>query len=333
MHPDDERFYLVLDRYLAGEASPSDADAVRQWLAADPQRAVLLDDLRLIKRVAAEAPPDADVDAAWRKMAAVLDAPRRRGLRRPLLVSLAAAAAIIAVVWGTGGAGLLHRSPEWKENVTAAASRVSVRLRDGTHVTLAPKSRLRYTTDFGSTQRDVYLDGEAYFQVQPDAQRPFRVHTAGSVTEDLGTAFVIEAYADQATTEVVVAEGRVALRRVDTTARSAPPALVLGARDLGRLDSGGVATLQRGIDVQRHLAWTRGVLAFDAEPLGDAVLTLERWYNVEIRLEPGARALAGRRLTATFSNEPVDLVLARIALTLRLRVDREGLVWLLRTGS
>jgi len=138
---------------------------------------------------------------------------------------------------------------------------------------------------------------------------------------------------------VVVAEGRVALWRADTTAASrargarpdAWPALVLGARDLGRLDSSGATTFRHGVDVRRYLAWTRGVLAFDGAPLSDVVLTLERWYNVEIRLADSA--LGGRRLTATFTNEPIDLVLKRIALTLGLRVERvEGSVFVVRPG-
>jgi len=183
----------------------------------------------------------------------------------------------------------------------------------------------------------VERDGEAYCEVAAGARRPRRVHAAGSVTEDLGTSFVVRAYADRVATEVVVAEGRVALRRADTTAASrargarpdAWPALVLGARDLGRLDASGAATFRHGVDVGRYLAWTRGVLAFDGAPLSDVVTTLERWYNVEIRLADSA--LAMRRLTATFANEPIDLVLKRMALTLGLRVERaDGSAFVLR---
>src|SRR2546423_1672069 len=91
------------------------------------------------------------------------------------------------------------------------------------------------------------------------------------------------------------------------------------------------ATVRRGVDVGRQLAWTRGVLAFDGTPLGEVVRTLERWYNVEIRLDDSA--LAARRLTATFQNESIDLVLQRIALTVGLRVERaDGSVILLRNG-
>jgi transmembrane sensor len=333
VHPEDERLHLLLDRYLAGEASAADAHAVREWLADDPEHGLLLEDLRLIKRVAAERPPESGAAAAWAKAVKALEVapvPKARVSRRVLVAVLAAAAVVIALIGGPVVEGLLRRTPQWSEYATTAAQRMVIRLQDGTQVTLAPKSRVRYTAGYGTAHRDLYLDGEAYFQVARDSQRPLRVHTAGSVTQDLGTAFVVRAYADQIATEVVVAEGRVALWRADTAA--ARPALVLEARDLGRLDPSGVATFRRGVDVGRYLAWTRGVLAFDGTPLADVVLTLERWYNVEIRLADSA--LAGRRLTAMFTNEPIDLVLKRIALTLGLGVERsDGSVLLLRNGS
>jgi len=326
MHIEDERLYHLLERYLAGETSAREAEIVREWLAEDAAHAQILADLRLIKHVAHDTPPPTSVDAAWIQAVKTLGLGRKsRVLRRLLMVALATAAVLIAVI---GGARVLRRAPQWKEYATAAAQRMVIRLQDGTQVTIAPKSRVRYTADFGRAHRDLYLDGEAYFQVARDSQRPLRVHTAGSVTEDLGTAFVVTAYADQVATEVVVTEGRVSLSRAETTS----PAVVLGLRDLGRLEATGRATVRRGVDVGRYLAWTKGVLAFDGTPLSEVMPALERWYNVEIRLSDSA--LAARRLTATFQNEPIDLVMKRIALTLGMRVERgEGSVFFLRNGS
>jgi len=324
---DDERLYLLLDRYLAGEASAAEAQAVREWLAEDPppEHAALLEDLRLIRRVAAKPVPDTSVEGAWAKASKSLGGPRVS--RWFHLAMVAAAAVVVAVV---GGWALLGRAPAWREVSTAVGHRTVVQLRDGTQITLAPKSRLRYTADYGKADRDVYLDGEAYFQVTLDTRRPFRVHTARSITEDLGTAFVVRAYAEQHATEVVVAEGRVALWRADTSRTSAAlearpdarPGLVLAARDLGRLDANGGVTLRRRIDVARQLAWTSGVLAFDGAPLRDVVRTLGRWYNAEIHLPDGDSALGARRLTATFTNESLDRVVERIAMTLGLRIER-----------
>ena len=340
VHIQDERLYLLLDHYLVGEASPAEAEGVRRWLAEDAELAPLLEDLRLIRRVTAEPVPHSSADAAWTRAAKTLVAsPKPRVLRRLLVSVLAAAAVVVALIGGRsvliGGRSVLQRPPRWTEYATTAGQRADIRLRDGTQVTLAPKSRVRYTTEYANAQRDVYLDGEAYFQVAPDTHRPFRVHTAGSVTEDLGTAFVVTAYGDQGSTEVVVTEGRVAMWSGAGEPRTtAQPALVLEARDLGRLESNGVATLRRGVDIQRHLAWTTGVLVFNGTPLRDAALALERWYDVEIRLPD--TALGARRLTASFEHEPIDLVLKRIALTLGVRVERasEGRpVFLLRKGD
>src|SRR5213083_1903093 len=237
MHIEDERLYPLLERYLAGETSARDAEIVREWLAEDAAHARILADLRLIKHVAHDTPPPTSVDAAWMQAVKTLGLRRKsRVLRRLLMVALATAAVLIAVI---GGGRVLRRAPQWKEYATAPAQRMVIRLQDGTQVTIAPKSRVRYTADFGRAHRDLYLDGEAYFQVAPDSQRPLRVHTAGSVTEDLGTAFVVTAY-DQTATEVVVAEGRVALWRAETTAGARPrgprpgaPPLRAGARGPG----------------------------------------------------------------------------------------------------
>jgi ferric-dicitrate binding protein FerR (iron transport regulator) len=336
MQTDEERLLLLLDRYLAGDATAAGPEH-------DPEHAPLLEDLRLIRRVAAERPPESSVDAAWARAVEALGLPAARRTRRVVVplaapqppsrrragwAALAAAAAVLVLI----ASGMLRNEPAWREVATDAARRAVIRLQDGTRVTLAPKSRLRYPADYGAARRDVQLDGQAHFEVAPRGGPPFRVHTRGTVAEDLGTAFVVRAYADQRATEVVVTDGRVALWRADTVpppgARPAPyrigtgPALVLAAGELGRLGPNGAATIQRGVDVERYVSWTRGVLVFNGAPLGEVVLTLERWYNVEIHL--GDSALAARLLTATFREEPIDMVLERIALTLGLRAERSG---------
>src|SRR5436309_12521869 len=123
MHIEDDRLYLLLDRYLAGEASAADAEAVREWLAEDPEHASLLEDLRLIKRVAAERAPESSTDAAWAKAVKALEvapAPKPRVSRRLLVAALAAAAVVIALI---GRAGVLRRTRRWTEYATAAAHR------------------------------------------------------------------------------------------------------------------------------------------------------------------------------------------------------------------
>jgi len=165
------------------------------------------------------------------------------------------------VVWATVGiaaavaALLIGRAcgkPRWNDGHPVGHQAV---ITHGTHPasTLGPASHLRYQSDFAAA-RDLYLDGEAYFQVARDTLRPFRVHTAHSVTEEWHRV-VVRAYADQVRPKSSVHEGRVALWHADTGSAPRgppPPALVLDARDLGRLDAGGSAGLRRGVNVDRY---------------------------------------------------------------------------------
>src|SRR6266508_5342761 len=93
MHIEDERLYPLLERYLAGETSPRDAEIVRAWLAEDAAHAQILADLRLIKHVTNDTPPPTSVDAAWTQAVKTLGLGRKpRVLRRLLMVALATAA-------------------------------------------------------------------------------------------------------------------------------------------------------------------------------------------------------------------------------------------------
>jgi ferric-dicitrate binding protein FerR (iron transport regulator) len=87
----------------------------------------------------------------------------------------------------------------------------------------------------------------------------------------------------------------------------------------------------RGADVQKALAWTTNTLVFDGTPLGDAMRTLARWYDLDIRLAD--ESLARRPLTATFRGEAVPDVLDRIALALKLRVEQHGRVVIFRSAD
>jgi ferric-dicitrate binding protein FerR (iron transport regulator) len=190
-------------------------------------------------------------------------------------------------------------------------------------VVLAAESRLRIPTDFNSVNhtRDLYLDGAAFFDVHHDSTRPFRVHTATGVAEDVGTAFVVTEYPETRGMHVVVASGVVAVKRGGGR-DGAPPLLTVRAGNLARLDTTGTATLTRHVNVASYLAWTRGGLGFDGTPLREALPQIMRWYDLDLTL--GDSALAERRITASFEDEPASRVIQRLALALGLRVEQRG---------
>jgi ferric-dicitrate binding protein FerR (iron transport regulator) len=339
---------LTLARYLSGEASPADAEQVERWMAAAPANAELLESLRAIwtRRAPPEFDPD---DAVWNRIAAQLEQPPARPAlvregsrpaarlgrwapRSSLRFLPAAAAAAVVVLVGATVAVELHQREApvaMRDVVTRRGQRAVLYLPDGSRAVLAPESRLKFPTTFGARGRDgsgsareVWLEGQGYFEVQHDSTRSFSVRAANAVVEDLGTEFVVATYPERRGVEVVVVSGLVALRRVTEDAGEPPVLLTLARGDLARLDSSGTAILTPHVNLTPYVAWTEGNLVFDATPMGEVAPALGRWYDLDVRVAD--RALAERRLTASFRHEPVSQVLELIARSLDARVERDG---------
>jgi transmembrane sensor len=190
---------------------------------------------------------------------------------------------------------------------------------------LGPLSSIRYTAA-PRGPRTVHLSGHALFTVTHDSARLFAVHTAHGTATDLGTQFVVRSYPGDSAVVVAVVEGEVSLRPgADTlSARPAADSLLLRPGDRGRATAAGTLAVERGVDVDRYLAWSEGRLEFRNAPMRDVIAELGRWYDLEIRLANGA--IAGRRLTASFNDESIDEVLGLIRASLDVRTARAGRV-------
>lgn len=339
-------------RMLTGEGDAAEAAATRAWIAADPARAAAVEDAR--RALAAQASvlvrgaPAVDVDAAWARVAPRLDVPRattpaaprltvERGLdapparpawaRRLVLAGLAAAAGIVGVLalraTGEGEAGAFRTLA-----TTAAAVTDTVRLPDGSTVVLAPESRLAMRADFGQGGRTLRLEGEAWFDVVHDDASPFVVQAGSAEARDVGTAFTVTAR-EGAPTVVAVEEGVVELRAV---AGAPSEAVRLEAGDLG-MQQGTQAprATHDTLAVKRRLAWTHGELTFSGATLAEVAGALRRWRGLDVRVDS---ALAGRRLDASFRDEPDSTVLAVIAGASGARLVRaNGTVRLVPAGT
>jgi transmembrane sensor len=270
-------------------------------------------------------------------------------------VRRAAAALVLAGGLGTAVWYLGARRPEpppavaaiMKTVATSAGQRATLTLSDGTRVTLGVASTLHYPADLTGAARTVELDGEAYFEVRHDARRPFVVRTAHAVARDIGTRFVVRAYSDLPNTDIVVTDGVVELRAarpavqpadakraivqrpgshtaLATTEGSGRDAggVLLGPADRGRIDARGKIHRMSGVDTTSALAWARGELVFNDTPLRAVVTELRRWYDADITV--GDDVVAARPLTASFDNEPLDVVLKALTTATGTRAVRHG---------
>ena len=318
--------WKAIDRYLAGDASPEEQRIVRDWMAGDPAREQLLQQVR-----AAHEDPSGeqwDVDAAWTKFSTrTRQAPRRTlpAVRRWYATPLARIAAALLLI--AGGHAALQTSRSSTETADAAAEltapngqRVVATLGDGSRVVLNAGSRLRYSPLISRGSRDVYLEGEAYFEVTHDAKRPFRVHANGGVAHDLGTRFTVRAYPEMTHVDVAVTEGKVSLRRDQDTPTDS---VVLVPGQLGRLAaSAQQPVLVPSVDLAAYTGWTTGTLVLENVTLGEGIPQLERHFDVDVSLAD--QALASRPIFVRFRNETVDQAFDALSLALGVRYERSG---------
>jgi transmembrane sensor len=331
----------LIDRYLAGTATPDEAAIVDAWAAKRTENAQLVDTLR-----ATEPTPPSDAQAVWSRIAARLAAaaatpkpelklhrtskpfaspPTRKRWLIASGVTIAAAASLLLV--------LKTREPATptppaapKQYASTKGQRAELRLTDGTRVILAPDSRLIVPATFDSTDRTLELEGQAYFDVIHNDARPFSVKAGQAFIRDLGTRFDVRAFANEANVRVVVTHGKIQLGRsmapIDSTR-------LVSAGQLSRLSNNeDNATTPQRIDTTRYVSWTRGVLVFDRTPVPEALAELARWYDVDIRV--ASDSLTHLTLTATLRDQSLTEVINVVALALHASAHRQGRIVTLR---
>ncbi|WP_324671207.1 FecR family protein [Hymenobacter sp. GOD-10R] len=317
---EQEELYLLITRYLARQTSAEENDWLATWVAQSPDHERMFEQLKLVwqgsKAPAANAKTAAALRNVKKRLTLPAPVPTPPSLPRRPKYHLVALVLLILVV--AGGVWYLAAPPSpqpYTLRQTPAGQKQTIRLADGSRVTLAPQSQLRYPVAFDGAYRDVYLEGEAFFEVSKDARHPFRVHSGPLVTQVLGTKFNVSTFGPGQLTTVSLVEGKVQV--LDQHARYL---LTPGQQLRADLTTGRVH--RQLFDPEQVSGWRYNKLIFRNEKLADAAPQIERLYNVKLVFADSATAAA--RLWATFDNEPLSAVLSALQLAGSLTSRREG---------
>lgn len=261
-------------------------------------------------------------DQEWSRLRQRIDAAEAlpappRWWRRSAARWVAAAAAAVLAVAGIRWQLAREATRDFRNVSTAAGERLVLHLADSSLVTLGPSSTLHFRAT--RTRREADVVGLVAFEVEHDAARPFIVRAKNAVTTDVGTKFVVRAYAADSGVEVAVASGMVKL-----TSAVRPTPLYLRPGDVGRVSNAGAISAAARPSAERDTAWIDGRLAFDDERLADVAAELERWYDVEIRIPD--QSLATRRVSAVYNNPSLVGILDALTTTFGARSRRSGRV-------
>jgi type II secretory pathway component GspD/PulD (secretin) len=180
-----------------------------------------------------------------------------------------------------------------------------VQLSDGTIVHLNAGTTLRYPIQFLKNQdRQVYLLGEAYFEVAKDKAHPFKVNTQDIKVEVLGTKFNVDTYTENVSTDIVLVEGKVSLYK-DQKTNTNQVYLKPGLKGSSIKGQSAITTEQ--VNPDYYTAWVKGSLVFKNASFDEIIRKLERHYNVTFI---NRNKMLGKEIfNARFDNEPIEAVL------------------------
>ena len=188
--------------------------------------------------------------------------------------------------------------------VTDPGQTREVTLPDGTIVTLNVASSLKYNARYGKEKREVWLDGEAFFDVKSNAECPFSIHSGILDVNVTGTSFNVCSYPDGHQTSVTVKSGKVGVVYGDDDIRMnlKPDEEIV----INREDS---SVSRSSVKSKDALAWMKGNLVFRQNTLPEAIRILQRYYPCDIELRDSTSNV---RLSGTHDNRSVESVLTSI---------------------
>jgi len=218
-------------------------------------------------------------------------------------------------------------------------SKSNIQLSDGTKIWLNSGSLIKFNNEYGITNRSVFLEGEAYFEVVTNKKFPFCVNVNGNlVIKAFGTKFNVKSFKEDNKIETILLSGSVSIEKLDNKGKvihniiMKPNELVayskqedkftiirekqynniqLSVKKVKNIEL--IANPFISCEIENKIAWKNNRLVFRSEDIESIILKLERWYNVKIILKN--EKLKQFRFTGSFDNETIEQALEALRLT------------------
>ena len=290
--------------YLNGELKPEEATEVERWIKSNPEE---FNRIKLIWEKSAlnnryEKP---DLVAAWNK----INPDKNTGENKTVVLSAGhmkrimqiAAVLLIAISLGIGYFEIVQKENEkWIEFASGNDRSHKIILPDNTKVYLNANSVLRYPKKFKHKTREIYLAGEALFEVTENKDKPFIIHTGTTITKVLGTSFNIYTNKTSDNVTVTVIHGCVSFYDENNPGQQ----VILEKGEQGIFIKYDNLVIKEEKPNENFLAWKTNILVFHDTPLSEVCKTLGKHYNTPVYVQQ--TQLLQQNLTARFQNKTLS---------------------------
>ncbi len=300
----------LLAACLAGECSKQEQQAVEAWRRESPEHEQEFLRYQLLWEASRARPEnyEPDMQRAWQRIQPMPELVPEPVIQQSGLFTWLRRVAAVLLAGLLLGVGVYtyqriqQPAVTWVAHTTPAGQQRRLLLADGTAVWLNANSKLQYPEHFTGRQREVYLEGEAFFEVARDAGKPFLIHSQQSIIRVLGTSFSVRGYTGEKAVAVTVVTGKVAFSDEQTR-----QAVTLTPGEQGIL-SKPAKRIQKAVNPDPNfLAWKTRILTFRNMPLRQVLPTLEQYFGVTITATN--EQLLHCRFTGTFRQPGLEEIL------------------------
>lgn len=310
----------LIVRYLSGEATAEDISLLKAWLEEDEKHRAIFREYRKSWALseAAMLEQSIDIEKEWESFAkqrVIYRSPTKQFTGKSKRERLSRIAALFLVLIVPSIIYFLFFMSPQQDILHAETQLLESTLPDGTEVALNKGSVLHYPEHFRGNERNVSLEGEAYFDVVRDEDKAFVIEAGKMQIRVLGTSFYVNTKANNNSMEVVLLSGSVQLSYQNEVMLLEPGDKAVVLKEVNAL------VKQQNKDINL-LAWKTKVLRFNNASLAEVVDVLEKVYEKDIHiLNP---ELLQCRITATFEGESFESVMMVIQSTLNIEIRPNG---------
>jgi len=313
--------YELIARYLAGECNAEEIRQIQEWSEQHPE---MMDEFTRLWEQIPSGDFNPDVEKALENVNYRIDIKRNRHSRRIRMITVAScAAAIVAVVILVlvNITGSRNQNP--LQDIKNASGLLSLytdenqtleyELPDGSTVWLNRSSSLKYPEVFEGNTREVYLEGEAFFDISPDKEKPFIIHANNTLTRVVGTSFGIKAVKNSKEVVVTVSTGII---NFSAEGKSGHIELKKGEQGICEPEQ---KKLEKNANPDPNLlAWKTKKLVFKQTPLTEVAKVIENSYHTPVSVD---NSLTDLQITSTFDQLSLDEIMEIIEITLQIKAE------------
>lgn len=271
---------------LNNDADSDQQNQIQDWLDGSPEHLPILQEIANTWYISGRLPEfyQPDMSNNWRKLMRRIDNRQNQNYRFLPFLKLLVAAAVLILVF-LAGVSLSDqlmkpvRAVSYTKIISPKGNKTRVILPDSSKVWLNSGSELWYSTNYSAQNRELWMKGECYFEVEKDPAHPLLVHGTKLNLKVLGTTFNIKEDESRDISDVTLLTGKVRIfDNKDATVSDLAPGQQFIYRD-------GTGKVQQADNPDASTAWINNMLIFDNQPFEEVVRYLDGWYGVEIHID------------------------------------------------